>query len=70
MILHFVPPKIKQLIKDLEKAGFVDIGGKGSHRNFVHPKLAKPITISGKLGHDALSYQVKEVKKALKESKK
>ena len=65
-----MPPKIKQLIKDLERMGFVNRGGKGSHRNFVHPKVAKPVTISSKLGHDALSCQVKEVIKAIKESKK
>ncbi|MCK5097856.1 MAG: type II toxin-antitoxin system HicA family toxin, partial [Desulfobacteraceae bacterium] len=34
-----MPRKIKQLIKELEKAGFINRGGKGSHRNFVHPKV-------------------------------
>jgi predicted RNase H-like HicB family nuclease len=28
-----VPPKIRELIADLQAAGFVDRGGKGSHRN-------------------------------------
>ena len=65
-----MPPKIKQLIKYLERAGFVNRGGKGSHRNFVHPKVSKPITISGKLGDDALPYQERDVKKAIEESKK
>jgi predicted RNA binding protein YcfA (HicA-like mRNA interferase family) len=65
-----MPPKIKQLIKDLERAGFVNRGGKGSHRNFVHTKVAKPIAISGKLGDDALPYQERDVKKAIEESKK
>jgi predicted RNA binding protein YcfA (HicA-like mRNA interferase family) len=65
-----MPPKIKQLIKDLERAGFVNRGGKGSHRNFVHPKGTKPITISGKPGDDALPYQERDVKKAIEESKK
>lgn len=45
-------------------------GGKGSHRNFTHPELARPITISGKLGDDAKLYQEKAVKKAIEESKK
>jgi len=66
----FMPSKIKQLIKELESAGFVDRGGKGSHRNFVHSKMAKPVTISGKAGDDALHYQVRDVKKAIEESKK
>ena len=65
-----MPPKIKQLITKLEKAGFVNRGGKGSHRNFAHPKVAKPITISGKTGDDALHYQERDVKKAVEESKK
>jgi predicted RNA binding protein YcfA (HicA-like mRNA interferase family) len=65
-----MPPKIKQLTKGIEGAGFVNRGGKGSHRNFVHPRVAKPITISGKLGDDALPYQERDVKKAIEESKK
>ena len=65
-----MPPKIKQLIKDLERAGFVNRGGKGSHCNFVHPKVTKPITISGKPGDDALPYQERDVEKAIEESKK
>ncbi len=62
--------KIRELIKELEKSGFVNRGGKGSHRNYVHPKVMKPITISGKPGDDARDYQEKAVKIAIKESKK
>jgi predicted RNA binding protein YcfA (HicA-like mRNA interferase family) len=65
-----MPRKIRELIEELEKAGFVNRGGKGSHRNYVHPKLTKPITISGKPGDDARDYQEKAVKIAMKESKK
>ena len=61
--------KIKQLIRDLEKAGFTNRGGKGSHRNFLHPK-GIVITISGKLGDDAKYYQEKEVAMKIKRSKK
>jgi len=52
-----VPRKIRELIADLEAAGFSDCGGKGSHRNFVHPKVAKPVTIDGRPGNDAKQYQ-------------
>ncbi len=55
---------------ELEKAGFVNRGGKGNHRNFVHPKAHKPLTISGKLGDDAKQYQIRAVRLALEESKK
>lgn len=48
-----MPPKIRELISELQRAGFADRGGKGSHRNFVHPKVTKPITISGAPGDDA-----------------
>ena len=65
-----MPRKVRQLIADLEKAGFRDRGGKGSHRNFIHPACAHPVVISGKLGDDALRYQEKAVVLALKEVKK
>lgn len=65
-----MPRKIKDLIKDLEKAGFVNKGGKGSHRNFAHPMLKKPITISGKDGADAKHYQEKAIIAAIKEVQK
>jgi len=65
-----MPPKIRDLIKRLEAAGFVDRGGKGSHRNFVHDKVSKPITVSGKPGDDAQKYQEKAVQAAIEEAKK
>ena len=65
-----MPPKVRELIAELERAGFVNRGGKGSHRNFAHPKARKPITISGKLGDDAKQYQVRAVRLALEELKK
>ena len=63
-------PKIRDLIAELERAGFIDRGGKGSHRNFVHPKAQKPITISGELGEDAKHYEVRAVRLVLKELEK
>ncbi|QCQ21618.1 type II toxin-antitoxin system HicA family toxin [Desulfoglaeba alkanexedens] len=65
-----MPPKIRDLIAELEKAGFVNRGGTGSHRNFSHPKVQKPIIISGKLGDDAKHYQARAVRMALKELEK
>ncbi|MBN2493034.1 MAG: type II toxin-antitoxin system HicA family toxin [Deltaproteobacteria bacterium] len=41
-----MPPKARELISKLESAGFIERGGKGSHRNFVHPNLTRPVTIS------------------------
>ncbi len=64
-----MPRKIRELISMLEKAGFSNRGGKGSHRNFLHTPGIK-ITISGKFGDDALKYQEKEVKSKITEVKK
>lgn len=64
-----MPPKIRELIAQLERNGFVNRGGKGSHRNYAHPLYPKPITLSGQEGNDAKKYQIKEVKEAIKEVK-
>ena len=65
-----MPRKIRDLIRDLERTGFVNKGGKGSHRNFVHPMLKKPVTISGNDNEDAKHYQEKAVQTAIKEVQK
>jgi len=65
-----MPRKIRDLIKDLENAGFTNRGGKGSHRNFVHPNVRKPITIAGKNNDDAKQYQERAVRFAIEETKK
>jgi predicted RNA binding protein YcfA (HicA-like mRNA interferase family) len=65
-----VPRKVRDLIRDLKLAGFIDRGGKGSHRNFVHPKARKPVTVSGHEGDDALLYQERAVRLAIEESQK
>ncbi len=65
-----MPPKVRELISELERAGFVNRGGKGSHRNFVHPKVAKPVSISGRPGDDAKNYQLRAVHLAIEEAKK
>lgn len=65
-----MPAKLRELIKSLKQAGFEARGGKGSHRNFVHPNVSKPVTISGKLGEDAKKYQIRAVEKAVQESRK
>ncbi len=63
-----MPRKIRELIRDLERAGFTNRGGKGSHRNFEHPKCIRT-SVSGKVGDDAKPYQEREVKRVIKESK-
>jgi predicted RNA binding protein YcfA (HicA-like mRNA interferase family) len=59
-----MPKKIRDLIRELKKAGFSDRGGKGSHRNFTHPNGMK-ITLSGNPSQDAKRYQEREVEKVI-----
>jgi len=61
---------VRELISELERDGFENRGGKGSHRNLVHPKVSKPVTISGKPGDDAKHYQLRAVQLAIEEAKK
>ena len=62
---HFVmPPKIRELIRELDLAGFENRGGKGSHRNFRHPKGVN-ITMSGRTGDDAKHYHIRDVTRAI-----
>ena len=63
-----MPRKVRELIRDLEQAGFVFRGGKGSHRNYEHSKGIR-VTISGNLGDDAKPYQEKEVRTSMEESR-
>ena len=65
-----MPRKIRELVRELETAGFVNRGGKGSHRKFVHPNVAKSVILSGQLGADARRYQEKAVKAAIEELRK
>ena len=65
-----MPPKVRELIRDLEKAGFVHRGGKGSHRKYVHPRVQKPVVLSGSPGDDALEYQLIAARRAIEESGK
>ena len=63
-----MPRKVRELIRDLVRAGFANRGGKGSHRNFIHPSGAH-VTLSGKEGDDARPYQEKQVTREIARSK-
>ena len=62
-----MPPKIRELIAELERNGFTNRGGKGSHRNFEHNLISKIVRFSGKASDDAKIYQIRQVREALKE---
>jgi predicted RNA binding protein YcfA (HicA-like mRNA interferase family) len=66
-----MPRKIRELVADLEKAGwFHTSGDKGSHRKFAHPGSPRKIILSGSSGADAQHYQEKLVKAAIREVRK
>jgi len=61
-----MPIKIRELIRELKMAGFIDRGGKGSRRNLMYP-AGVVVTISGHPGDDAKPYQIKIVKEKIEE---
>jgi predicted RNA binding protein YcfA (HicA-like mRNA interferase family) len=63
-----VPRKIRELMADLKKARFENRGGKGSHRNFVHPTGVRYV-LSGNPGDDVHHYQEKDVREKIAEAK-
>jgi predicted RNA binding protein YcfA (HicA-like mRNA interferase family) len=64
-----MPRKIRQLVAELESAGFIFVpGGKGSHRKFRHQKYAGSVILSGQDGDDAHHYQEKQVRNAIRET--
>jgi len=64
-----MPRKVRELVEDLQIAGFFVIpgGGKGSHRKFTHPNYPGAVTLSGKNGDDAKPYQERQVKHAIEQ---
>ncbi len=62
-----MPRKIRELKRDLRKAGFrlVPRRGKGSHMAWAHPDVPGTVTLSGHDGDDADHYQEDDVRKAI-----
>lgn len=44
--------KIKEVLKLIEKDGWVQVAQKGSHRQFKHPQKTGRVTIAGKPSDD------------------
>jgi predicted RNA binding protein YcfA (HicA-like mRNA interferase family) len=63
-----VPRKLRELEADLKRSGFRRSPGKGSHRNYTHPRFPGVVTISGKEGDDAKPYQEKQVAAAIEKA--
>jgi len=63
-----VPRKIRQLISDLEHAGFRHTSTSGSHRKYRH-LTGTTVILSGQTGADAHHYQEKDVRRAIAATK-
>jgi predicted RNA binding protein YcfA (HicA-like mRNA interferase family) len=65
-----VPRKLRELIADLERAGFVQESARGTHRKFRHPTGVTAILSGHRQGADALPYQERHVRHAIEESRR
>jgi predicted RNA binding protein YcfA (HicA-like mRNA interferase family) len=61
-----MPRKLAQLLMDLAKAGFVNRGGKGSHRNYEHP-CGHRLLVSVHKG-EAKPYQQRDIEEAIRQA--
>jgi predicted RNA binding protein YcfA (HicA-like mRNA interferase family) len=64
-----MPKKIRDLLKELRKAGFELDRQKGSHRQFKHPNLSGVITLAGAESDDAKTYQERQIAEFIAKSK-
>jgi len=63
-----MPRKIRQLITDLERAGFFRVPTQSSHRKYRHAS-GTTVILSGQAGADAHHYQEKDVQRAIAATK-
>ena len=47
-----MPPKIRDVLQQLRKAGWQQVQQTGSHRQFKHPVHPGRVTVAGKPGDD------------------
>ena len=50
-----MPPKIKEIIRQIEKDGWILVATRGSHRQFKHPLKPGRVTIAGHPGDELAS---------------
>ena len=58
-----MPKKLAVLLSELARAGYVNRGGKGSHRNFEH-RCGHRLTVSVHKG-EAKPYQQRDIEEAV-----
>jgi predicted RNA binding protein YcfA (HicA-like mRNA interferase family) len=47
-----MPLKVREVVRMLEKAGWVEMRTKGSHRHFRHPDRPELVTVPGNEGKE------------------
>jgi predicted RNA binding protein YcfA (HicA-like mRNA interferase family) len=60
-----MPPKIRELKKQLHDAGFLERQGKGSHSIWYFPNTLIRVTIAGNDGADAKKYLEDDVRRKI-----
>ena len=45
-------PKVREVIRIVERDGWYHVGTRGSHRHFRHPEKPGKVTIPGNLGEE------------------
>jgi predicted RNA binding protein YcfA (HicA-like mRNA interferase family) len=50
--INFMPMKVREVIRLLEKHGWVEMRSRGSHRHFKHPDSPAVITVPGQEGKE------------------
>ena len=47
-----MPPKIRDILEQLRRDGWIEVATRGSHRQFKHPAKPGRVTVAGKPGDD------------------
>lgn len=47
-----MPPKIRDILNELQRDGWIQVTSRGSHRQFKHPTKPGRVTVAGKPGDD------------------
>jgi predicted RNA binding protein YcfA (HicA-like mRNA interferase family) len=56
-----MPMKVREVIRLLEKNGWVEMRSRGSHRHFKHPEKASLITVPGNEGKELASGTLNDI---------
>ena len=64
-----MPRKLRELIADLRRAGFVQEPARGSHRKFRHPKGVTAIVSGHNEGVEVKPYQEKQIRQKIEETR-